>query len=75
MSRKIDFDEFLIFDGAMGTMLQANGMKGGELPERYNLDHPEIIEKIHKSYLDAGADLVTTNTFGANRYLNCILSF
>jgi 5-methyltetrahydrofolate--homocysteine methyltransferase len=68
MSRKIDFDEFLIFDGAMGTMLQANGMKGGELPESYNLDHPEIIEKIHKSYLDAGADLVTTNTFGANRF-------
>jgi len=68
MDRKIKFDDFLIFDGAMGTMLQAHGMKAGELSERYNIDRPELIEKIHRSYLAVGADVITTNTFGANRF-------
>jgi 5-methyltetrahydrofolate--homocysteine methyltransferase len=68
MSRKIDLDQFLVFDGAMGTMLQAYGMRAGELSERYNIEKPEIIESIHKSYLSAGANVVTTNTFGANRF-------
>lgn len=63
---KINFSKLLIFDGAMGTMLQKHGIKSGELPESYNITHPEIIESIHKSYIDAGADIITTNTFGAN---------
>jgi len=63
---KIDFSKMHIFDGAMGTMLQRYGIKSGELPESYNITHPEIIEKIHKSYIDAGSDIITTNTFGAN---------
>lgn len=67
MNKKIDFSKFVIFDGAMGTMLQAYGLKAGELPESYNILHPEVIGKIHKGYLDAGADVITTNTFGANR--------
>lgn len=50
----------------MGTMLQANGLTGGELPEVYNITHPELIESIHSAYLEAGSDIVTTNTFGAN---------
>lgn len=58
--------EMLFFDGAMGTMLQQNGLKAGELPENMNLLHPEIIGKIHREYLDAGCDIITTNTFGAN---------
>lgn len=58
--------EILFFDGAMGTQLQKNGLKSGELPENMNLTHPEVLLKIHKEYLDAGADIVTTNTFGAN---------
>jgi len=45
LNRKINFDEFLIFDGAMGTMLQKSGLKQGEIPESYNILHPEIIEK------------------------------
>ncbi len=65
---KIDFTKFLIFDGAMGTMLQRYGLKQGELPEVYNVVHPEIIEKIHKEYINAGCNVITTNTFGANRY-------
>ena len=53
-------------DGGMGTLLQAKGLKPGELPERWNLTHPGVITGIHKAYYDAGADVVSTNTFGAN---------
>lgn len=59
--------EFLFFDGAMGTMLQSAGLKAGALPESLNIEKPELIEKIHTAYLEAGADFITTNTFGANR--------
>ena len=64
----IDFNEFLIFDGAMGTMLQKSGLKPGELPEYLNLSSPETILNIHREYLDAGSDVITANTFGANRH-------
>ena len=56
----------LFFDGAMGTLLQQEGLSPGELPESWNMIHPDIIRGIHKSYLDAGCDIVKTNTFGAN---------
>lgn len=59
--------KFLFFDGAMGTMLQKSGLKTGELPEEFNILNPEVIYNIHKEYLNAGANIVTTNTFGANR--------
>lgn len=65
--QKILRNKFLLFDGAMGTMLQREGLKAGQLPESYNIYNPEIIYNIHKKYLQAGADIVTTNTFGANR--------
>lgn len=55
-----------IFDGAMGTMLQAAGLKESQCPELFNIEHPEIIINIHKEYLKAGADIITTNTFGAS---------
>lgn len=58
--------KFLLFDGAMGTMLQRSGLKTGELPETYNIINPDIIRNIHKQYVDAGSDIVTTNTFQAN---------
>ncbi len=58
--------KLLFFDGGMGTMLQKSGMGAGEIPEMLNLTNPELIEKIHSEYLDAGADIITTNTFGAN---------
>lgn len=57
----------LLCDGAMGTELQRRGLKVGDCPEEYNLTHPEIIQAIHKDYLNAGSDIVETNTFGANR--------
>lgn len=59
-------NDLLIFDGAMGSQLQQRGMQAGEIPEVYNIEHPEIIIDIHKRYLQAGADLMTTNTFGCN---------
>ena len=59
--------KILFFDGAMGTMLQTAGLKPGELPELWNFTHADEVEKIHTAYLNAGADIIKTNTFGANR--------
>ena len=56
----------LIFDGGMGTMLQAAGLPAGREPELWNLERPEAVKDVHRRYLSAGADIVTTNTFGAN---------
>jgi len=66
--RKTMEEKVLFFDGAMGTMVQRAGLKAGQQPEVYNMIHPEIITSIHKAYVDAGADIITTNTFGANEY-------
>ena len=60
-------ENFLFFDGAMGTMLQEFGMRAGEIPELYNVEEPDIIYNIHKKYFEAGAQVATSNTFGANR--------
>ncbi len=60
-------ENFLFFDGAMGTMLQEFGMRAGEIPELYNIEKPDIIYNIHKKYFEAGAQVATSNTFGANR--------
>ena len=59
--------ELLFFDGAMGTMLQARGLKPGELPELWNFTHAEVIKEVHTAYLKAGVNIIKTNTFGANR--------
>ena len=56
----------LFFDGGMGTLLQARGLKPGELPETWNVDHAEEIIGIHQAYIEAGSDIILTNTFGAN---------
>ena len=57
---------YLFFDGGMGTLLQEKGLKMGDLPEEWNLTHSDIITSIHRAYLEAGANVITTNTFGAN---------
>jgi len=56
----------VLLDGGMGTLLQQEGLLPGELPEKWNLSHPEKITAIHKAYFDAGSNVVNTNTFGAN---------
>lgn len=58
--------ERLYFDGGMGTLLQAKGLKAGEKPEMWNITHPDVIKDIHLSYLKSGSNIITTNTFGAN---------
>ena len=59
-------NNIVYLDGGMGTLLQASGLKPGEHPERWNLSHPDVITKIHKDYYNAGSNVVSTNTFGAN---------
>ena len=58
--------KMLFFDGATGTQLQARGLQPGELPESWNFTHPEIVEAVHRGYLDVGSNIVKSNTFGAN---------
>ncbi len=53
-------------DGGMGTLLQASGLRPGEYPERWNITHSDKITEIHKAYFDAGSNVVSANTFGAN---------
>ena len=57
----------LYWDGGMGSLLQEKGLCPGELPETWNLSHPDIITGIAREYLAAGSNLINTNTFGANR--------
>ena len=62
-----DKDKIIFLDGAMGTMLQRAGLQPGELPELLALTRPELLTDIHRQYIDAGANIVYANTFGANR--------
>ncbi len=60
--------DYIILDGAMGTMLQAQGLEVGGIPEVLNITEPEKLVNIHKSYINAGSDIIYANTFGANRF-------
>ena len=66
--------EILFFDGGMGTLLQQRGLKTGEIPETWNMIHPEIIRQIHKEYLLAGSNIISANTFGVNAFKCKILA-
>lgn len=59
-------NNIVYMDGGMGTLLQAEGLQPGEHPERWNIEHPEVIIKLQKGYFDAGTNIINTNTFGAN---------
>ena len=59
-------EHLLYLDGGMGTLLQDAGLAPGEYPERWNLSHPEIIQRIQREYFEAGSNVIATNTFGAN---------
>lgn len=67
-NRLLKEKKYILLDGAMGTMLQKRGLKLGEIPEELNITSPEIIEEIHRLYIEAGSDIIYTNTFGANGY-------
>lgn len=64
----LDSKEFVLLDGAMGTLIQKSGVKYDSVPETLNITHPELIESFHKAYAEAGSDIVYANTFGANGY-------
>lgn len=64
----IKSDKHILLDGAMGSVLQKHGLKLGGIPEELNFTQPELIRSIHKSYIEAGAQCVYANTFGANRH-------
>lgn len=66
--QRLKENQYILFDGGMGTMLQAKGMKIGAVPELLNLDNPEWIIDIHRQYIEAGANVIYANTFGANSY-------
>lgn len=59
-------DKIKFFDGGMGTMLQAAGLKAGQLPETLNITNKDMILAVHRAYADAGCEYITANTFGAN---------
>lgn len=58
----------ILADGAMGTMLFDAGLQFGESPERWNVEHPERVQAVHRAYLEAGSRILLTNTFGGNRW-------
>jgi 5-methyltetrahydrofolate--homocysteine methyltransferase len=61
-------DSTIVLDGAMGTMLMAAGLTAGAPPEEWNVTHPDRIRAVHKHYIDAGSQIVLTNSFGGTRY-------
>ena len=61
-------DEHILLDGAMGSVLQQHGLKLGGLPEELNFTEPDLIRSVHRSYIEAGAQGIYANTFGANRH-------
>lgn len=72
MDKLLDFlsrnQGFVIGDGAMGTMLHAAGLTSGGSPEQWNIERPDVIKGIYQAYVDAGSQIITTNTFGGNRF-------
>ena len=66
LRRVLAGEDFLLFDGAMGTQLQARGLAAGEVPELLCLTNPQEITQIHQAYVQSGSEVVTTNTFGAS---------
>ena len=65
---RIERGEVILFDGAIGTMIMQRGLEPGRPPESINLQHPETLEEVARLYSDAGADCLTTNTFGGSPY-------
>ena len=67
-SEYLNQKNFILLDGATGTLIQKSGVKYDHVPEVLNITHPELIESFHRRYIDAGSDIVYANTFGANAY-------
>ena len=61
-------ERVLLSDGAMGTALRERGVPDDDCLEKANIDRPALVRQLHREYIAAGADLIQTNTFGANRF-------
>lgn len=59
-------EKTIFMDGGMGTMLQARGLQAGQAPDLWNITHPQEVEAVHRAYLEAGSQWISTNTFGTN---------
>lgn len=68
LSDLLNSRDYLIADGATGTNFFAMGLESGDAPDIWNIDHPERVRDLHRGFIDAGSDIILTNTFGANRY-------
>jgi len=68
ITEKLKEEKILISDGAWGTFLQAKGLEAGDCPEEWNIKNPEAVYAIAKSYIDAGADMIETNSFGGSKF-------
>ena len=68
MLRELLKRDYVILDGAMGTNLFRKGLTAGECPESWNIENPEKIFEIHEGFVDAGSDIIVTNTFGGNQF-------
>jgi 5-methyltetrahydrofolate--homocysteine methyltransferase len=64
----LDHGGYIVTDGAMGTVLFASGLEHGDPPELWNIDFPERVAEVHQAYIQAGAQVLLTNTFGGSRY-------
>ena len=69
IAKLLDGPRPVLLDGAWGTQLQELGLPPGESPDFWNLDHPDCVERVARSYIDAGSRVILTNTFGANRLM------
>ena len=67
MIDKLKSGKILVSDGGMGTSLQAMGLELGQAPEEWNISNPIAVKNIHKNFIEAGCNMITTNTFGANK--------
>ena len=67
LDRLLSTRPYLLADGATGTNLIEMGLRSGDAPEPWNVDHPERVERLHRSFVAAGADIILTNSFGGNR--------
>ncbi len=68
LSELLQSRDYLLADGATGTNFFAMGLESGDAPDIWNIDHPGRVHALHKGFVDAGSDIILTNTFGANRY-------
>ncbi len=68
LSEEINEGKLLVSDGAWGTFLQQMGLQAGECPELWNIEHPDKVLQIAQSYIDAGSDMIETNSFGGTRF-------